>query len=272
MDEPFAAFALVEGPGRAVGFDAGEGGRVEVVAWPAVVALRAAQVAGDPPGVLGPRVPARRSAQPRTPRPAGRPSGRRPRPWDWRASGPPSAAVPCSRAGTCSARPRLPRGGLWGLVAADQDHCAAGGVSKARMGHDSERAAISYQHEARRADLGITSAIDAHIETTTASQGQPSDGSPEAQLKAGNGPLMAHGDQQEANELENHVPHALTFGFVVERVTRIELVLSAWEGQQLRLLGALNRRPWRSRVTLVNGPLMARRRCLFVGLSKRGEV
>lgn len=25
-------------------------------------------------------------------------------------------------------------------------------------------------------------------------------------------------------------------------------------------------------VTLANGPLMARRRCLFVGLSKRGEV
>ena len=34
----------------------------------------------------------------------------------------------------------------------------------ARMGHDSERAAIIYQLEARRADLAITSAIDAHIE------------------------------------------------------------------------------------------------------------
>ena len=45
---------------------------------------------------------------------------------------------------------------------------AASGASlkdlMARMGHDSERAAIIYQHEARGADLVITSAIDAHIE------------------------------------------------------------------------------------------------------------
>jgi integrase len=34
----------------------------------------------------------------------------------------------------------------------------------ARMGHDSERAAMIYQHEARGADKTITSAIDAHIE------------------------------------------------------------------------------------------------------------
>ena len=32
----------------------------------------------------------------------------------------------------------------------------------ARMGHDSERAAIIYQHEVRGADAAITSAIDAH--------------------------------------------------------------------------------------------------------------
>jgi integrase len=35
----------------------------------------------------------------------------------------------------------------------------------ARMGHDSERAALIYQHEARGADKTITSAIDAHIAT-----------------------------------------------------------------------------------------------------------
>ena len=89
---------------------------------------------------------------------------------------------------------------------------AASGASlkdlMARMGHDSERAAIIYQHEARGADLAITSAIDAHIETAKASQGQPGDGSPEAQYKSRNGPLMAHGDQQEANELENQVRRA----------------------------------------------------------------
>jgi len=35
----------------------------------------------------------------------------------------------------------------------------------ARMGHDSERAAIIYQHEARGADAAITYAIDAHVES-----------------------------------------------------------------------------------------------------------
>jgi len=35
----------------------------------------------------------------------------------------------------------------------------------ARMGHDSERAAMIYQHEARGADRIITSAIDAHVQT-----------------------------------------------------------------------------------------------------------
>jgi hypothetical protein len=37
---------------------------------------------------------------------------------------------------------------------------------------------------ARGADLALTSAIDAHIETAKAGQGQPRDGSPEAQLKS----------------------------------------------------------------------------------------
>jgi hypothetical protein len=35
----------------------------------------------------------------------------------------------------------------------------------ARMGHDSEHAAIIYQHEARGADAAITDAIDAHVES-----------------------------------------------------------------------------------------------------------
>ena len=35
----------------------------------------------------------------------------------------------------------------------------------ARMGHDSERAAMIYQHEARGADQAITSAIDSHVQT-----------------------------------------------------------------------------------------------------------
>ena len=35
---------------------------------------------------------------------------------------------------------------------------------------------------------------------------------------------------------------------LMERVTRIELALSAWEVQRLPLRGALTRRPWQSRV------------------------
>jgi len=38
----------------------------------------------------------------------------------------------------------------------------------ARMGHDSERAAIIYQHEARGADTAITDAIDAHVDAQRA--------------------------------------------------------------------------------------------------------
>jgi integrase len=38
----------------------------------------------------------------------------------------------------------------------------------ARMGHDSERAAIIYQHEARGADAAITNAIDAHVDAQRA--------------------------------------------------------------------------------------------------------
>ncbi len=39
----------------------------------------------------------------------------------------------------------------------------------ARMGHDSERAAMIYQHEARGADQSITRAIDTHVQAEQAS-------------------------------------------------------------------------------------------------------
>ena len=77
-----------------------------------------------------------------------------------------------------------------------------------RMGHDSERAAIIYQHEARGADLAITSAIDAHIEEANASQSKDGDGSPETQLRPVNGPLMAHGDQQDARGTEGRAGYS----------------------------------------------------------------
>ena len=40
-----------------------------------------------------------------------------------------------------------------------------------RMGHDSERAALIYQHEARGADHRITGAIDAHVQAERAKNG-----------------------------------------------------------------------------------------------------
>jgi hypothetical protein len=69
------------------------------------------------------------------------------------------------------------------------------------MGHDSERAAIIYQHQARGADLAITSAIDAHIETAKVSPAT-------ARRKCSSSPVMAHGDQQDVNKLESHVRRA----------------------------------------------------------------
>ncbi len=83
---------------------------------------------------------------------------------------------------------------------------AASGASlrdlMARMGHDSERAAIIYQHEAQGADLAITSAIDAHIEAAKPGQHQAADHSPGTPPRSANGPLMARGDQQGADETE----------------------------------------------------------------------
>ena len=104
--------------------------------------------------------------------------------------------------------------GAYGLHFHDLRHtgnhfAAASGASlkdlMARMGHDSERAAIICQHEARGADQVITSAIDAHIETAQASYGQPGDGSPEAQGKPANGPLMACRDQQDSDGIGSQV-------------------------------------------------------------------
>ena len=46
----------------------------------------------------------------------------------------------------------------------------------ARMGHDSERAAMIYQHEARGADKTITDAIDTHVQAEQAKRGDDEDG------------------------------------------------------------------------------------------------
>jgi hypothetical protein len=46
----------------------------------------------------------------------------------------------------------------------------------ARMGHDSERAAMIYHHKARGADKAITDAIDAHVRDDEQDQGDEDDG------------------------------------------------------------------------------------------------
>jgi len=61
------------------------------------------------------------------------------------------------------------------------NHLAAGSGAglrdlMARMGHDSERAAMIYQHQARGADQAITGAIDAHIEAEQDDDGDDDDG------------------------------------------------------------------------------------------------
>ncbi len=73
-----------------------------------------------------------------------------------------------------SARPYTVRSiGATGLHFHDLRHtgntfAAANGVGPrdlmARMGHDSKRAAMIYQHEAGGADQSITNAIDSHVQ------------------------------------------------------------------------------------------------------------
>ena len=43
------------------------------------------------------------------------------------------------------------------------------------MGHDSERAALIYQHEARGADQAITNAIDKHVQAEQDNDAQRDD-------------------------------------------------------------------------------------------------
>jgi len=66
---------------------------------------------------------------------------------------------------------------------------AAGGAGikdlMARMGHDSERAAMIYQHQARGADQAITSAIDAHVQAERAKDDDDDDGTAGVLVPAG---------------------------------------------------------------------------------------
>ena len=54
-----------------------------------------------------------------------------------------------------------------------------------RMGHDSERAALIYQHEARGADQRITDAIDSHVQAESDQGEDDDDGRAGALVPAG---------------------------------------------------------------------------------------
>jgi hypothetical protein len=55
----------------------------------------------------------------------------------------------------------------------------------ARMGHDSERAAMIYQHQVRGADTTITNAIDTHVQAEQAKRGDDEDGATGVLVPAG---------------------------------------------------------------------------------------
>jgi integrase len=55
----------------------------------------------------------------------------------------------------------------------------------ARMGHDSERAAMIYQHEARGADKAITDTTDTHVQAEQTGRGDDEDGSTGTLVPAG---------------------------------------------------------------------------------------
>jgi hypothetical protein len=53
------------------------------------------------------------------------------------------------------------------------------------MGHDSERVAMIYQHEARGADTAITNAVDTHVQAEQARRGDDEDGPTGVLIPAG---------------------------------------------------------------------------------------
>jgi hypothetical protein len=102
----------------------------------------------------------------------------------------------------------------------------------ARMGHDSERAAMIYQHEACGADKAITDAIDKHVDDEQRQDDDGDDGTAggaRARLMARR-PVRAI-DRRKAR-LRKQLP---TWPFAWERMTGIEPALSAWEADVLPL-------------------------------------
>jgi hypothetical protein len=100
------------------------------------------------------------------------------------------------------------------------------------MGHDSERAAMIYQHEARGADKAITDAIDTRVED----EQRKDAGEDQATGPLANGTLMARRPINPRNDRRPSVRNLLpTWAFTLERMTGIEPALSAWEADVLPL-------------------------------------
>jgi hypothetical protein len=99
-----------------------------------------------------------------------------------------------------------------------------------RMGHDSERAALIYQHEARGADQRITGAIDAHVQAEKAKSSRNGGGDPGVVELAGQLDANCTATLNAPGNTKARVrTNVLAWAFTLERVTGIEPALSAWE-------------------------------------------
>jgi hypothetical protein len=107
----------------------------------------------------------------------------------------------------------------------------------ARMGHDSERAALIYQHVARGADQAIAEALDAHVEAQQANDGPGGTMALRACLcQQANCTLIARtGLWVAVDRKASPMLSRVSCGFSAERVTGIEPALSAWEADVLPL-------------------------------------
>jgi len=116
---------------------------------------------------------------------------------------------------------------------------------------DSQRPAIIYQQETPEPGLAITSATGACIATAKVGQGRGS-GDPSArQLKLSNSPLWPGKINKTRARQAAKRKRPLTWGSV-ERVTRIELALSAWEADRSGSLTAPTWAPDAPLVTVID--------------------
>jgi len=134
------------------------------------------------------------------------------------------------RLAACRAGNRRGRPALHDLRHAGNHFAAASGAAlkdlMARMGHDSERAALIYQREERGADKRITDAIDSHVQAERDGQDDDDDGPAGALFPLASGTEAGSAVKRQRPGC-GIIP--LTWAFAMERVTRIEPALSAWE-------------------------------------------